>query len=88
MPTNTTFNSGASAGGWSCVGSEPAGSVCTLNLGAIAGGAGGMADFAVSVDSVVSPPVSQINNTVEIGDNGSNGPDANPADNTAGDSTP
>jgi uncharacterized repeat protein (TIGR01451 family) len=88
VPANTTFNSGLSTGGWVCLPDDNAGSVCTLNAGALAGGTGGTADFAVVVDSGVSPPVSQIDNTAEIGDNGSNGPDATPADNSSSDSTP
>jgi uncharacterized repeat protein (TIGR01451 family) len=88
VPSNTTFNAGASSG-WSCTPDSSAGSQCTLAIAALAGGgSNGTADFAVDVDNPLLAGVTQIDNTAEIGDDGSNGPDANEADNTAGDVTP
>jgi hypothetical protein len=40
------------------------------------------------VDNPLAPNVTQLENTAIIGDDGSNGPDQNPADNTATDTTP
>ena len=38
VPANTTFNAGASSGGWSCANGSPAGTTCTLSLGNLASG--------------------------------------------------
>lgn len=83
VPANTTFNSGASTPGWSC-----GGGVCTLLVGNLAAGAGGSASFAVTVNSNLPQGVSTVSNTASIGDDGANGVDLNPADNSATDTTP
>jgi LPXTG-site transpeptidase (sortase) family protein len=70
IPTNTTFNSGLSTTGWSCVGST-----CTLTVGALAAGSGntGSATFVVDVNATVPSGVTQIVNTVSIDDDHTNG---------------
>ena len=80
LPANTTFT----GTGWTCIGST-----CTRLVGTLAGGgAGGSAQFIVTVNNPLPPAVTQITNTVTIGDDGANGADANPGDNTATINTP
>ncbi len=89
VPDHTTFNPGASTAGWNCLPDNNAGSACTLNVGPLnGGGSTGIATFAVTVDNPVTPPVQFLSNTATIADDGSNGADPNPADNTASDTTP
>jgi uncharacterized repeat protein (TIGR01451 family) len=88
VPANTTFNDASSTGGWSCADGSPAGTTCLFPLGSLPGGSGATVDFAVDVVNPIPAGVEQIENTAMIGDDGSKGPDANSADNTAGDVTP
>ncbi len=89
VPANSTFDPGSSTAGWSCLPDDNAGSTCTLTVGALAGGgASGTATFAVAVVNPVPAGTTQISNTVLVGDDGANGADANPANNTASDTTP
>ncbi len=89
VPANTTFNSGASTAGWSCTPDNNAGSTCTLAIGALAAGSGNQtATFAVTVDSLVASGVTQISNTASIADDGNNGTDPTPGDNSGSDTTP
>ena len=89
VPLHTTFNAGASTAGWSCSNNAPAGSVCTLALGSLAGAdASTSATFAVTVVDPLPLGVTQTTNTASVGDNGANGADATPSNNTATDSTP
>jgi uncharacterized repeat protein (TIGR01451 family) len=85
---NSTFNAGASTPGWSCANGSPAGTLCTLPIGDLVAGGNGLASFAVTVDDPVPAGVVEIANTASIGDDGANGADPNPADNSDGDSTP
>jgi uncharacterized repeat protein (TIGR01451 family) len=89
VPANTTFNPGASTAGWSCVPNNNAGSTCTLAIGTVAGGgAGSSATFAVTVANPVPGGVTEISNTAAIADDGANGTDTNPGNNSAADTTP
>jgi uncharacterized repeat protein (TIGR01451 family) len=88
VPANTTFNAGASTAGWTCFPDNSAGSICTLTIGALSSGANGSATFAVTVDSPVPAGVTQITNTANVGDDGSNDADPTPGNNTASDTTP
>jgi len=89
VPANSTFNSGASTAGWACVPNNNAGSTCTLAVGAVvAGGANQTAAFAVTVVTPLPAGVTQISNTASIADDGTNGTDSNPANNTSTDTTP
>jgi len=88
VPANTTFNPTASTAGWVCVPDANAGSACTLTVGALAGGAGGSAVFAVTVDDPLAAGVTQIANATSIADDGANGPDPTPGDNSDNDTTP
>jgi uncharacterized repeat protein (TIGR01451 family) len=89
VPANTTFNAGASTAGWVCTPDNNAGSTCTLTIGALAAGGGNQtATFAVTVVDPVAAGVTQISNTASISDDGANGTDPTPGDNSGSDTTP
>ena len=82
VPTNTTFDAAASTGGWSCADGDPAGTVCTIAVGSVAGpSGGGLVTFAAKVDRPIAPGVVLIANAAAISDDGAGGSDPNPADN-------
>lgn len=87
VPANTTFNPGASTAGWVCVPDNNAGSTCTFAVGSLGAGSGGNVTFAVTVSNPVPPGVTQIANTATIADDGNNGPDPTPDNNTGSDTT-
>ncbi|HUQ31150.1 MAG TPA: tandem-95 repeat protein, partial [Pyrinomonadaceae bacterium] len=84
VPANTTLNAAGSTVGWVCAPNNNAGSTCTLAVGSLAAGGNGSAAFAVTVNSPVPGGTTQISNTATIADNGANGADTNPANNTTG----
>jgi large repetitive protein len=88
VPANTTFNAGASTAGWVCAPDVNAGSTCTLAVGGIAGGGGSTATFAVTAASPLPAGVTQISNTASIADDGANGTDTTPGNNSGSDTTP
>ncbi|MET0555518.1 MAG: hypothetical protein ABW221_20930 [Vicinamibacteria bacterium] len=89
VPANTTFNAGGSSAGWACAPDGNPGSTCTLTVGAVASGAAaGTRTFAVTVANPVAAGVSQVSNTASVADDGANGSDPTPADNSATDTTP
>jgi uncharacterized repeat protein (TIGR01451 family) len=89
VPANTTFNAGGSTAGWVCLPNNNAGSTCTLNVGTLAAGGGNQsATFAVTVAASVPGGTTQISNTASIADNGANGTDPTPANNSSTDTTP
>jgi uncharacterized repeat protein (TIGR01451 family) len=88
VPLNTSFDPGASTPGWACAPTIGAGSVCTLAIGGLAGGATGNATFAVTVSNPLPAGVTQIANTATIGDESSNGADPTPGNNSSSDTTP
>ena len=87
VPTGTTFDVANSDPDWACTGTAP-GSTCTFDVGIMSDGVGVLADFAVTVVNPLPAGVEHINNTASIADDGTNGSDANPSDNTASDTTP
>ena len=89
VPVHTTFNAGASTAGWVCSPNDTAGSTCTLAVGGlVAGGGSQTATFAVTVDTPLPGGVTQIANTASIADDGANGVDPTPGNNTGSDTTP
>ena len=89
VPANTTFNPGASTAGWVCAPNNNAGSSCTLAVGPLAGGgAGATRTYAVTVVDPIPVGVTQVSNTASVADDGTNGPDPTPANNSASDTTP
>ncbi|WP_313918637.1 carboxypeptidase regulatory-like domain-containing protein [Tahibacter sp.] len=89
VPANTQFNAGASTAGWVCAPNNNAGSSCTLSIGALSAGSGNQTTtFAATVLGSVPAGVSQISNSCSLADDGSNGVDPTPANNSASDTTP
>jgi uncharacterized repeat protein (TIGR01451 family) len=86
VPTGVTFSAADSTLGWSCPDESRQGTTCVLPVGSLLSGQSGSAVFAVFVG--INSRVATVDNTAVIADDGSNGPDGNPADNTAADSTP
>ncbi|MDX1998697.1 MAG: IPTL-CTERM sorting domain-containing protein, partial [Thermoanaerobaculia bacterium] len=85
VPTHTTFSPSSSSPGWSC-----SGSTCQFDLGGLPGG-GAQANavrFAVRLPATFPPSIDRVTNTVSVADDGANGQDRNPANNTATDDTP
>jgi CSLREA domain-containing protein/uncharacterized repeat protein (TIGR01451 family) len=82
VPTGTVYVAAGSSG-WSCANGSPGGTVCTLSLGTLnGGGAGGSATFIVTVNSPAVAGQSSIVNIASIADDGANGADATPANNS------
>ncbi len=90
VPANTTFNAGGSAAGWSCVDGAPAGTVCTYNVvGEVAAGAAAVSlAFAVNIPDPIPAGMEDVDNLVSIVDDGSNGTDPNPDNNSDNENTP
>jgi LPXTG-site transpeptidase (sortase) family protein len=80
VPVDTVFLPGSSTPGWACVPDNTAGSTCTLDIGDLGGGESDSATFTVRVNSDADEAA--LPNTIQIADDGTNGPDANPDDNT------
>ena len=89
VPANSTFNAGASTAGWVCTPDANAGSTCTLSLGTVAAGAGPLdVAFVVDLDSPLASGIVDTTNNASIADDGANGPDVTPADNSTSHVTP
>ncbi|MEM1177831.1 MAG: hypothetical protein AAGM22_05775 [Acidobacteriota bacterium] len=93
VPANTTSGTNpgwevAPVGSGTACDAQPAGTTCVRSVGSLAAGASGLATCSVVVDAALPPAVTQISNTVTIGDDGANGPDPTPGDNTSTDPTP
>ncbi len=78
LPDQTTFDANKSSNGWSCSGAS-----CQLALGTVAGGATATVTFAVKVANPLPTGVTSVTNSATIADNGANGADPTPENNTA-----
>ncbi|HOU13524.1 MAG TPA: hypothetical protein PKZ84_10440 [Anaerolineae bacterium] len=83
VPANAVFNANASSPGWTCLDGAPAGTLCTYPVGDLAAGSSGSVLFAVRIAAPLPSGVRQIVNTASIADDGSNGADTDPTNNTA-----
>ena len=83
VPANTRFNASRSTSGWSCANASPAGTVCTYSVGTLPVGPSRTVVFAVTIDNPLPPGTVQISNTATINDDGRNGPDPTPDNNTS-----
>ena len=83
LPSNASFDPANSTAGWTET--APGSGIYTFSIGALAAGAGGSVDFAVMVDDPQAAGVDQLVNHVSIADDGSNGVDEDPSDNSDGD---
>ncbi|MCB9138413.1 MAG: DUF11 domain-containing protein [Caldilineaceae bacterium] len=88
VPAYTTFDQAGSSAGWSCSDNAPAGTTCTMAIGLVNAGNTGNRIFAVTLNSSVPSGVSEIQINAEVQDDGTNGDDANPANNQGSDKTP
>ena len=84
VPAGSTFDSANSTPGWTNIG----GNDYRFDIGDLAAGASGSILFAVKVDSTLPAGQEQLNNTASINDDGTNGTDPTPADNSDSDVTP
>ena len=96
VPVDTRFNAAASSAGWVCsdpdgagpLGPGDPGSVCSIapevgpGVGIIPAGGGGTLTFALDVADPLSAGVDQVLNGVFIEDDGTNGDDPTPEDNS------
>ncbi|HDD62422.1 MAG TPA: isopeptide-forming domain-containing fimbrial protein, partial [Chloroflexi bacterium] len=84
VPVDTTFDLGGSSGVWSCADNSPAGTTCTQSLGTVAPSLGvpTVVQFAVTIDNPLPAAVTTITNNVSIADDGSNGPEPTPGNNS------
>lgn len=81
VPDETIFNQTASTSGWTCADGSPAGTPCMLVVGGLTGGgAGSTAIFAVDLNDPLTPGTTEVSNTVSIADDGTNGVDPEPGD--------
>ena len=83
IPTNTTFVAASSSAGWTC-----RRDTCSYTVGSLTAGASGSVTFGVRVDYPLPSGTEQVHNSVSVGDDGTNGTDPNPNDNTGTDDTP
>lgn len=88
IPAYTTFDAMSSSPGWTCSDGAPGGMLCTFTIGTLDVTPPAAIDFAVTIVSPLPAGVTQINNTVEIADDGTNGEDPNPNDNVSTETTP
>jgi uncharacterized repeat protein (TIGR01451 family) len=82
LPAGTTY----AGTGWTAVPGQP--NRYARNIGNLAAGASGTVDITVQMTSPVPSGVDFVTNTAQIADDGANGPDLTPADNTGTDTTP
>ena len=88
VPTNTQFDPLASTAGWNCVPDNLPGAMCTLSLAGLASSDSGAAQFGLNVDSPLPAGTTDITNSASISDDGTQGIDLNPSDNSDTDATP
>jgi uncharacterized repeat protein (TIGR01451 family) len=88
VPANTTFAAGASTAGWNCVPDANPGSVCSIGIGTLEPGDLVSLAFVVRVNATLDAGVRSIDNAASVTDDGNNGADANPDNNSDGDSAP
>ena len=80
LPANTIFHAGSSTAGWTET--APGSGIYEFNVGALAVSATGSVTFAVTVDDPLPAGVVLVNNSVSIADDGANGVDSDPSDNS------
>jgi LPXTG-site transpeptidase (sortase) family protein len=88
VPAGARFSTDESEEGWECVDGVDGPQTCTFAVGELGPGEEGELLFAVMVDDALPAGLDALENSVSIGDDGENGEDLNPEDNTAGDQTP
>ncbi len=87
VPDGASFDAAGSPG-WSCTDGSPAGTPCTLTVGALEAGGDGSAAFAVRVNDPAPVAATELRLAAEIADDGANGLDPSPENNAAVETTP
>ncbi len=83
VPANTTFNLANSSATWAgCADGAAAGSVCVFTIGNLNSGANTTVQFAVNIDNPLPANTATITNTAVTADDGTNGNDPTPANNS------
>ncbi|HLX64913.1 MAG TPA: PKD domain-containing protein [Planctomycetota bacterium] len=85
VPANTFFVAASSTGSWSFSNNDPAGTAGTLLIGNLAAGATVTFNFAVQINATVPAGANTIVNTATVNDDGTNGADPTPLNNSATD---
>ena len=85
VPDHATFVPGGSTSGWTCTPDNEAGSICTFDIGPLDAGASRSLTFELLLDDPIPTSVREITNTATVTDDGTNGPEPTPKDNTASD---
>lgn len=88
VPEGTVFRAQGPTPDWSCADGSPAGTVCTYDIALLPPDDPTGLEFHVQVLDRLPADYDLIVNTVTISDDGTRGPDLNPADNTGSHSTP
>jgi len=73
VPDATVFVASGSTPGWSCADGAPAGTVCTLSVGALDAGGSGSATFLLRPVAPLPLGASTVANEVDIKDDGAHG---------------
>jgi len=87
LPEGTSLAPELSDDRWSCQ-PDAGGLLCRLEVGTLAAGDMGSVTLTIEVDPDLPAQVDLLTNVVRIEDDGDNGPDPNPADNEATETTP
>lgn len=88
VPNYTRFSAADSTPGWLCTPTTAAGSTCSISVGSLAAGTSGVVRFGVLVDNAVPAGLVEIVNQAQVSDDGRNGADPTPQNNSASDTTP
>ena len=83
LPPGSTFNAAGSTAGWTET--APGSGVFEFNVAALAAGTGGTITFSVIVNDPLAAGIDQLVNNVTITDDGTNGADEDPSDNSDND---
>jgi len=84
VPNNTTYVATGSSS-WSCANGAIAGTTCTILIPSLNASASSNLTFRVLVNSTIPSGVNNIANTSTVADDGTNGPDPTPGNNTSTD---
>ena len=83
LPAAATFNAAGSTVGWTET--APGSGIFEFNVGALTAGAGGTITFSIIVDNPLAAGIDDLVNDVTIADDGTNGADEDPTDNSDSD---
>lgn len=90
VPTDTTFNAGASTSGWSCANGSQAGTQCTFLIASMNAAGSTNITFAVKIndDDHLPANITQISNTAAVAADPTNGSEVTMSNNTSGITSP